>query len=69
MPGATLTVALGMADWTRDEADAPRWIGAMVAAPGLIQRPILLLDDGSAMSGATRRPWPRPYAAVDPRKV
>jgi arsenate reductase (glutaredoxin) len=46
-------VARGMAGWPRDEPNAPRWIEAMVAAPELIQRPILLLDDGSALVGRT----------------
>ena len=46
-------VALGLADWPRDEAEAPRWIEAMVRHPKLIQRPILLLDDGSALVGRT----------------
>jgi arsenate reductase len=46
-------VALGMADWPRDEAAEPRWIEAMVAAPELIQRPLLLLDDGGALVGRT----------------
>jgi arsenate reductase len=45
--------ALGMTDWPRDEASAPRWIEAMVAHPELIQRPILLLDDGSALLART----------------
>ena len=49
-PAAT---ARGMADWPRDEAAVPRWIDAMVAAPELIQRPILLLDD--ARDGARYR--------------
>lgn len=43
----------GMAGWPRDEAHAARWIAAMVEAPALIQRPILLLDDGSALLGRT----------------
>jgi arsenate reductase len=43
----------GMAGWPRDEANVRRWIDAMVAAPELIQRPILLLDDGSALVGRT----------------
>jgi arsenate reductase (glutaredoxin) len=46
-------VRRGMADWPRDEAAVPRWIEAMVHDPGLIQRPILLLDDGSAVVGRT----------------
>jgi arsenate reductase len=45
--------ARGLADWPRDDASAPRWIAAMVASPELIQRPILLLDDGSALVGRT----------------
>jgi arsenate reductase len=43
----------GMADWPRTKASRPQWIGAMVAAPELIQRPILLLDDGGAVVGRT----------------
>lgn len=46
-------VQRGMNDWPRDESHAGRWIEAMVASPELIQRPILLLDDGSAMVGRT----------------
>ncbi|HEX7745480.1 MAG TPA: ArsC/Spx/MgsR family protein [Micromonosporaceae bacterium] len=49
--GEPQAIALGMADWPRDEANARRWIEAMAAAPQLIQRPILLLDDGSAIVG------------------
>ncbi|HEU5107809.1 MAG TPA: ArsC/Spx/MgsR family protein [Micromonosporaceae bacterium] len=51
--GEPAAVALGMADWPRDAADAGRWIEAMVAHPELIQRPILLLDDGSAVLART----------------
>ncbi|MEV0882097.1 ArsC/Spx/MgsR family protein [Micromonospora echinofusca] len=51
--GEPAAVALGMADWPRDEAAEPRWIEAMVAAPELIQRPLLLLDDGGALVGRT----------------
>lgn len=46
-------VALGMSDWPRDEASVDRWVDAMVTAPQLIQRPILLLDDGSAVVART----------------
>jgi arsenate reductase len=42
---------LGVADWPRDEASVGRWIAAMVEHPQLIQRPILLLDDGGAVVG------------------
>lgn len=51
--GEPAAVALGIAGWPRDEANAQRWIDAMVAAPELIQRPILLFDDGSAAIGRT----------------
>ncbi|WBB67448.1 ArsC/Spx/MgsR family protein [Micromonospora sp. WMMD812] len=44
---------LGLAAWPRDEASEPRWVEAMVAHPELIQRPILLLDDGGALVGRT----------------
>ncbi|MEH1102598.1 ArsC/Spx/MgsR family protein [Micromonospora sp. CPCC 205561] len=67
-------VALGMADWPRDEAAEPRWIEAMVAAAELIQRPLLLLDDGSALVGRTagalaeavRRSGATPGTGADP---
>jgi arsenate reductase len=42
---------LGLRAWPRDEANADRWIAAMVEHPELIQRPILLLDDGDAVVG------------------
>ena len=51
--GEPAAVQRGMADWPRDEAAVPRWIAAMVESPELIQRPILLLDDGSALVGRT----------------
>jgi arsenate reductase (glutaredoxin) len=51
--GESAATARGMADWPRDEAAVPRWIEAMVGAPELIQRPILLLDDGSAVVART----------------
>lgn len=51
-PAATVR---GMADWPRDESQVRRWVEAMVESPELIQRPILLLDDGSALIGRTPR--------------
>jgi len=51
--GEPAAVALGLAGWPRDAASAGRWIDAMVAHPELIQRPILLLDDGSAVVART----------------
>ncbi|MFC0504696.1 ArsC/Spx/MgsR family protein [Micromonospora costi] len=44
---------LGLTDWPRDDANESRWIEAMAAHPELIQRPILLLDDGTAVVGRT----------------
>ena len=49
--GEPAATARDMADWPRDDAAVPRWIAAMVEAPELIQRPIVLLDDGSAVVG------------------
>lgn len=46
--GEPAAAALGMDAWPRDAASADRWIQAMVESPELIQRPILLFDDGSA---------------------
>ena len=45
---------LGMADWPRDETTRQRWIDTMAAHPALIQRPIILLDDGSAVVARTK---------------
>jgi arsenate reductase (glutaredoxin) len=45
--------SLGMSGWSRGPEDAGRWIAAMVEHPELIQRPILLLDDGTALVGRT----------------
>ena len=44
---------LGMQEWPRDSASTGRWIAAMVEHPELIQRPILLLDDGDAVVART----------------
>ncbi|URM91620.1 arsenate reductase family protein [Streptomyces sp. MRC013] len=42
---------LGVRDWPRDEASRERWIEALAARPGLIQRPIITADDGTAVVG------------------
>jgi arsenate reductase len=42
---------LGLNQWPRDDASVDRWIAAMVDNPELIQRPIMLLDDGHAVVG------------------
>ncbi|WP_412542485.1 ArsC/Spx/MgsR family protein [Longispora sp. K20-0274] len=47
--GEQAYTVLGMADWTRDADSRPRWLTAMVAHPTLIQRPIVLLDNGTAV--------------------
>ena len=44
---------LGLTDWPRDPQSVDRWVTAMVEHPELIQRPILLLDDGGAVVGRT----------------
>ena len=41
---------LGMRDWPHDRQ---RWITAMVEHPKLIQRPIVVLDDGRAVVART----------------
>jgi arsenate reductase len=41
---------LGMRDWPHDRQ---RWIRAMVEHPKLIQRPIVVLDDGRALVART----------------
>ena len=43
-------VQLGMASWPREPE---RWIAALARHPILIQRPILLLDDGTALIART----------------
>ncbi|MFJ8232190.1 arsenate reductase family protein [Streptomyces sp. NPDC094448] len=44
---------LGLKDWPRDEASRARWVDALAAHPGLIQRPIITADDGTAVIGRT----------------
>ncbi|WP_369030872.1 ArsC/Spx/MgsR family protein [Streptomyces adonidis] len=44
---------LGVREWGREEADRERWVGALVAHPRLIQRPIITADDGSAVVART----------------
>lgn len=40
---------LGMRSWGHDDPD--RWVEAMVAHPRLIERPVVLTDDGRAVVG------------------
>jgi arsenate reductase len=51
--GEPIAQELGIADWARDEATRGRWVEALVEHPQLIQRPIVLLDDGSAVVART----------------
>lgn len=53
--GEPVAKELGLATWPHDRT---RWIGAMVANPILIERPILIADDGRAVLG-------RPPEAVE----
>ena len=45
-------VELGMAAWPRERE---RWIAALAQHPLLIQRPILLLEDGTALIARTQQ--------------
>ena len=49
--GEPVAVELGLARWPRDETDRIRWIEALAAYPILIQRPIITLNDGTAVVG------------------
>ena len=40
---------LGLGGWPRTPEARERWIAAMVEHPALIQRPILIFDDGTAL--------------------
>jgi arsenate reductase len=46
--GEAVAADLGLAGWPHDRA---RWLEAMVANPVLIERPILVADDGRAVLG------------------
>jgi arsenate reductase len=47
--GEPVAAELGLRTWPRDAATRQKWIDVMAAHPVLIQRPILLFDDGIAM--------------------
>lgn len=53
--GEPVAAELGLKEWEHDRA---RWIEAMVANPILIERPILVTDDGRAALG-------RPTEAIE----
>ena len=44
---------LGLADWPREPAARDRWIAALARHPRLIQRPLILADDGTALVART----------------
>lgn len=46
--GEPVAAELGLAGWPREPE---RWIAALAAHPELVQRPVLLLDDGTAVIG------------------
>ena len=56
--GEPAAAELGIASWPRDR---DRWIAALAEHPVLIQRPILLLDDGTALVSRTEQDL---YAAI-----
>ncbi len=51
--GEGVAKELGMSSWPREPGERDRWIAAMVENPKLIQRPIVILDDGSAVVART----------------
>ncbi|MEU8897511.1 arsenate reductase family protein [Nocardia sp. NPDC048505] len=51
--GEDIAKELGLASWGRTPADRERWLDALAAHPKLIQRPIVLTDDGGAVVART----------------
>lgn len=49
--GEAAAKELGVESWGRSAADRPRWVEALVAHPVLIQRPIITVDDDTAVLG------------------
>ena len=46
--GEPVAAELGLREWPRDR---DRWVAAMAAHPVLIERPVLVADDGRAALG------------------
>ena len=44
---------LGLKEWARDAGSRDRWISALAEHPGLIQRPIITAEDGTAVVART----------------
>jgi arsenate reductase (glutaredoxin) len=40
---------MGLREWPKEADERERWIGALMAHPRLIQRPIITADDGTAL--------------------
>jgi len=66
--GEPVAAELGLEQWDRDEKTRASWIEAMVTHPQLIQRPIVLLDDGSAVVARTPEALSEIAAKVDTPK-
>ncbi|HEX2388295.1 MAG TPA: arsenate reductase (glutaredoxin) [Solirubrobacterales bacterium] len=49
--GEPLAAELGLPDLPRDAANRERWIAILSANPRLIERPVVLADDGRAVLG------------------
>ncbi|MFF5986653.1 ArsC/Spx/MgsR family protein [Prauserella flavalba] len=51
--GEPVAAELGLASWARDADQRGRWLEALAANPGLIQRPIITADDGTTVVART----------------
>jgi arsenate reductase len=49
--GEPAAAELGLETWPRDADTRSRWLQALATHPTLIQRPIITVDDGSAIIG------------------
>ncbi|MEV6317479.1 ArsC/Spx/MgsR family protein [Streptomyces sp. NPDC051776] len=51
--GEPAAAELGLDTWERDASTRPRWIEALASHPVLIQRPIITVDDTTAVVART----------------
>ena len=51
--GEPVATELGLAQWPRTPEARERWIAALAAHPVLVQRPVIVADDGTAVLGRT----------------